>query len=109
MLNPLIAANNALGTQDLYVIALGVGTVFVGLICIIILCKILSVCCKLLAKKEEKETAAPAPTATPATPAAPAPAVIPNRRETVAAIAAAIAEDIGTDVSAIRIISIEKL
>lgn len=101
---------NPLSINDLYVIVLGLGTVFVGLICIIILCKILGVCCKLLAKKDEPQTAtASAPTAAPVAPAAPAPAVIPNRRETVAAIAAAIAEDLGTDVSAIRILSIEKM
>ena len=93
--------------NDLFVVVMGIGTVFVGLICIIILCKILGVCCQLLAKKETNELPAPAPKA-PA-PKAPTPAVIPNRRETVAAIAAAIAEDLGTDVSAIRIVSIEQL
>ena len=93
--------------NDLFVVAMGISTVFIGLICIIILCKILGVCCQLLAKKEEGESYSPSPVA-PVT-AAPAPAVIPNRRETVAAIAAAIAEDLGTDVSAIRILSIEKL
>ena len=93
--------------NDLFVVAMGISTVFIGLICIIILCKILGVCCQLLAKKEESETHSPSPVA-PVT-AAPTPAVIPNRRETVAAIAAAIAEDLGTDVSAIRILSIEKL
>lgn len=93
--------------NDLFVVVMGIGTVFVGLICIIILCKILGVCCQLLAKKETNELPAPTPKAPVAT--APTPAVIPNRRETVAAIAAAIAEDLGTDVSAIRIVSIEQL
>lgn len=110
MFNLLTLANNPLNVNDAYVIVLGVGTVFVGLICIIILCKILGVCCKLL---EKNTTAAPetvaTPTATPAAPATPVPAVIPNRGETVAAIAAAIAEDLGEDVSAIRIVSIEKI
>ena len=93
--------------NDLFVVIMGMSTVFVGLICIIILCKILGVCCQLLAKKEANE--APAPTTIAPVTAAPTPAVITNRRETVAAIAAAIAEDLGTDVSAIRIVSIEKL
>ena len=111
MYNLLTAAKNPLSVNDLYVIVLGIGTVFVGLICIILLCKILSVCCKLLAKKDNADTSSTsAPAATPIAPAAaPTPAVIPNRRETVAAIAAAIAEDLGKDVSAIRIVSIEKL
>ena len=93
--------------NDLFVVAMGIGTVFVGLICIIVLCKILGVCCQLLAKKETDEL--PATTATAPVASAPVPAVIPNRRETVAAIAAAIAEDLGEDISAIRIVSIEKL
>jgi len=94
--------------NDLFVVVMGISTVFIGLVCIIILCKILGVCCQLLSKKDDQaQQAAPSPVA-PVT-AAPTPAVIPNRRETVAAIAAAIAEDLGTDVSAIRILSIEKL
>ena len=93
--------------NDLFVVVMGIGTVFVGLICIILLCKILGVCCQLLAKKENTDVSAPIVTAPVA--ATPTPAVIPNRRETVAAIAAAIAEDLGTDVSAIRIVSIEKI
>ena len=93
--------------NDLFVVVMGIGTVFVGLICIILLCKILGVCCQLLAKKENTDVSAPIATAPVA--ATPTPAVIPNRRETVAANAAAIAEDLGTDVSAIRIVSIEKI
>ena len=62
----------------LFVVFLGMATVFVGLICIIVLCKILGVCCQLLSKKESGEdTVAPSPVV-PA--AAPVPAVIPNRR-----------------------------
>ena len=117
MYNSLLAVKNVAenvgkvkDVNDLYVVILGVGIVFIGLVSIIILCKILSVCCKLLAKKEDAVTTESAPAAPLAAPAAaPTPAVIPNRRETVAAIAAAIAEDLGTDVSAIRILSIEKL
>lgn len=111
MQNLLTLAANPFNIEDAYVIVLGIGTVFVGLVCIIILCKILSVCCKLLAKNQLDEAKSPAnsaPAAAPATKAA-VPAVIPNRRETVAAIAAAIAEDLGADVSAIRIVSIEQL
>ena len=44
----------------------------------------------------------------PAAAAVPAPAAIPNRGELVAAISAAIAEDLGTDVSAIRIHSLRR-
>ncbi len=96
--------------NNLFVVVMGIGTVFAGLIAIIILCKIIGWCCQLGSKKQDNQdigiTDAPA---TPA-PAAPARKVeIPNRRETVAAIAAAIAEDLGTDISAIRILSIERI
>ena len=110
MYNPILLSALALNTKDAYTIALGIGTVFVGLICLIVLCKILSVCVKLLNKNSESQVS-PASTSQPNNSAvsAPTPAVIPNRREFVAAIAAAIAEEEGTDISAIRILSIEKL
>jgi len=84
------------------VVLLGVGIVFFGLICIIVLCTVMSAVVRKLAKKPE----APAP-------AAPAPAaeqaVIPNRREMVAAVSAAIAEELGVEVSGIKILSIKKI
>lgn len=108
MMLPLTLATDVSNHSDLFVCALGVGTVFVGLVCLIILCKILGALCQISSKMPEKNNTTPV-----AVPAAPivktVPAEIPNRRETVAAIAAAIAEDLGTDVSAIRILSIEKM
>lgn len=74
--------------SNVFVCLMGLGTVFVGLICIIILCKVMSFLCM---KVESKKN------------------VIPNRQEFVAAVSAAIAEDLGEDISAIRIISITKL
>ena len=41
--------------------------------------------------------------------AAPAADVIPNRGELVAAVSAALAEELGTDVTAIRIVSIKRV
>lgn len=93
---------------DWFVCALGVGIVFIGLIAIIILCKILGALCQINAKLPEKSKEQ-ASSVTPVTPVkAAGPVEIPNRRETIAAISVAIAEDLGTDVSAIRIVSIEK-
>ncbi len=90
------------------VVIIGIGTVFIGLISIVILCKIVSWCCQIKSKNSdvpyESETVIPAPVSAPTKKAE-----IPNRREVVAAIATAIAEDLGTDVSAIRILSIEAL
>lgn len=83
------------------VVGLGVGTVFVGLICIIFICSIMSVIIRKCAKPEAKTA--------PAAPVVTGTQVIPNRREFIAAVSAAIAEDMGTDIEAIRIVSVKKL
>lgn len=85
------------------VIVMGMGTVFVGLICIIILCKIMGALFAGKSKTEEKPAASTA--------AAPAVqnTVIENRQEIIAAVTAACAEEMGKDVSAIRVISFKKL
>ena len=61
----------------------------------------------------EKMTAVSEPAAAPAPTAVSAPAAvqepIANRQELVAAISAALAEELGTDVSAIRILSLKKV
>ncbi len=89
------------------VILLGMGIVFAGLICIVILCVLMGKVVRLLEKKEAP-AAAPAPVA--AAPAfAAAAEAIPNRQELVAAIACCLAEELGTDVSAIRIVSLKKI
>lgn len=105
---------NATATSDLTVCILGVGIVFAGLIAIIILCKILGAVCQISEKiganeGEKNNTATTAGAVHNVSSASNTPAEIPNRGETVAAIATAIAEELGTDVSAIRILSIEKL
>ncbi len=87
-----------------FVVAMGIGTVFFGLICIIILSTLMSAICTKLGKKN-----AAAPAAAPAVPAAPAVDVIPNRQAMIAAISAAIAEDMGTDPAGIRILSVKKM
>ena len=92
------------------VVLLGLGMVFVGLICIIIICYLLGVIIRLLrgskndSGNESSRAPAPAVTAVPAVSAD-----IENRQQFVAAVSAAIAEELGTDVSAIRITSIKKL
>ena len=79
--------------SNLFVLGLGLGTVFVGLICIIILCN----------------PTQPAVVVPSAAPAAPTEASIPNRQEFIAAVSAVIAEEMGTDVSKIRILSVQKI
>lgn len=84
------------------VVGLGIGTVFVGLICLVLLCYIMSAAVRVFSKKE-KTTQAPAPAQ------APKAQKVENKGEFAAAIACAIAEDLGTDVTGIRIKSVKKL
>lgn len=86
--------------SSIFVCAMGMGTVFFGLICLILLTTIMGRICS------SKQPAAPA-----AAPAAPVQAAQPepNRQEMVAAVSAAIAENLGTDITGIRIVSMKKL
>ncbi len=83
------------------VVVMGVGVVFLGLVLIILICKIMGLFFVKSAKAEEKPVVASAPTA--------ASAVIENRQEIIAAVTAACAEEMGKDVSALRVISFKKL
>ena len=87
--------------SNLFVCLMGLCTVFIGLICIIMLVSVMS----NVVRRTDKKTAAAAIRA-PAAVSTAASAVTP---ELVAAVAAAIAEDMGSDVSAIRIVSMKKI
>ena len=96
----LAAADPGMGL----VIGMGLGTVFVGLICIIVICYLMGAIINAVQGKKpapEPKTAAPAPAAVPAP--------IENKGELIAVISAVIAEDLGEDVEAIRIKSIRKI
>ena len=94
--------------STLFVVLLGIGVVFLGLICIIVLCIFISMV--LNRNKSSKIVPAPAPIpVTPVVPAAPAVTEIPDKQAFIAAVSAAIAEDLGTDVSALRILSVKRL
>ncbi len=80
--------------SNLFVVLMGIGTVFFGLICLIVLLWIMG--------KLFRRAVNPAPVQT--TERAPS-----NGGEILAAISAAIAEELGTDVSGFRIVSIKKL
>ena len=88
------------------VVGMGVGVVFIGLVFLILVCKVVSFFARM---------GGPAPTT--AKPSAPAAApvaqvagtAIPNRQELVAAISVAIAIEMGTEPSALRIVSLKKL
>ena len=92
---------------SLFVCLMGMGTVFFGLICLIVLTMIMG---KIVGGRAVPAVAAPAPAAAaPAAPAATPGAPEGNRQEIAAAVAAAIAEELGTDVTGIRILSMKKL
>lgn len=86
--------------SNLFVVLMGLGTVFAGLLCIILLVSLMSWVCTRTAGAQT-----PPKAPVPAAPAA-AEAVSPAM---IAAVAAAIAEDLGIDVSAIRIVSMKKV
>ncbi len=80
------------------VMGLGLGTVFVGLVCLIVLCYIMSAVCGLfkkndMAMKPENNTDLP----------------IANKQEVVAACCAVIAEEIGTDANNIKVLSFKRI
>ena len=90
--------------SSLFVCLMGMGTVFFGLICLIALTMIMGAIVGRNAPAAVPVPAAPAPAVNRA-PAAPE----ANRQEIAAAVSAAIAEELGTDITGIRILSMKKL
>ena len=82
------------------VVAMGIGIVFIGLIAIVIICKIMSAIIVPKATKVDKAVSAPVTENK---------AVIENRQEIIAAVAAVIAEELGTEVEALKIHSFKKI
>lgn len=87
--------------SNLFVCLMGMGVTFIGLICLIVLTMIMG---KIVGVKKEF-----APAARPAPAPVQAANTISNRQELIAAVSAALAEELGTDVSAIRILSFKKI
>lgn len=85
------------------VVGLGIGTVFVGLIAIIVLCYIMSAIVKFFekGKKSEAVQSVAAPVANNAP--------IQNKQEIVAACCAVIAEELGTEANNIRVKSFKRI
>lgn len=86
--------------SHLFVCLMGIGTVFFGLICLVALSTLMSA----VLRSVGKPPAAPAPVPVSAAPAAGS--ITP---ELIAAVSAAVAEDLGTDITGIRITSIKPL
>lgn len=86
--------------SNAFVCIMGIGTTFIGLTCIIVVCKIMGwICNKAESKKKPDEEIQYEGNTEE----------IPNRQEMLAAISAVAAEEMGTEVSAIRILSLKKL
>ena len=98
----LSAAASAPEQNNVFVVLMGIGTVFAGLISLIVICKLMGLFFSGTSNsgKEPVKSAPAAPVAAQE---------IPNRQEMVAAISAVLAEELGTDVSAIRIHSIKRV
>ena len=85
--------------SPLFVTLMGIGTVFFGLVCIIVLTTIMGAVLKSNAKP------APAPAAAPAAPAV----NTAKEQEILAAVIAAVTEDLGPSASRMQITSINKI
>jgi len=86
---------------------IGIGTVFIGLILLILISYIMSAVCRTFAKPEQaskptaKNAGAPVQSASSND--------VANKQEIVAGVCAVIAEELGTDVSNIKVTSFKKL
>ena len=93
-----VSSEPSMGT----VVAMGVGIVFAGLVILVFITWFMGLFFR--GKKPKAETKA-APAAAPA----PAAEVIENKQEMLAAISAVVAEELGRDVSQIKILSFKKM
>ena len=85
-----------------FVCPMGIGTVFIGLLSLVVICKVTSFFCKLGSKKEQEQAVETKTVANQTQES------VLNKQELIVAISAAVAEELGTDVSAIRILSFKK-
>ena len=91
--------------SPLFVTLMGIGTVFFGLICIIVLTTVMG-----SVLKSKSKPAAPTPGAAPKAAAPAAPAVnTAKEQEILAAVIAAVTEDLGPSASRMQITSINKI
>ena len=106
MSNYLLQTTGAEEPSILLVCALGIGVVFVGLAFLVGIVSIMNAFFRNNIAKPQTSNS-PITTNVPTIENLPAP--IENKQELIAAICAAIAEENGTDISAIRVLSFKKL
>ena len=88
--------------SNLFVVCMGIGTVFTALVILVVLCSLMS---KIVMASERAKQG----NMQDAVSELPDTNEIENRGMLVATISAAIAEELGTDVSAIRIVSLKRV
>ena len=84
-----------------FVCLLGVGVVFFGLVLLVIIVSLMNFFTNKFTKKELPKTEDKSPSVTNDK--------IENKQEILAAVCAAVAEENGTDISAIRVLSFKKI
>lgn len=95
------------GLSNGFVCLMGIGTVFIGLICIVFICMAMSAVLKLVTKAEKAPVASAAPAAASATSV---PALSGAEKSAVlAGVCACIAEELGTDCSNIKVVSFKRV
>ena len=87
--------------SNIFVCLMGMGTVFVGLVCIVFICMLMSFIVNMFDKKDTVKTNAPA-TGNSSAP-------IANKQEIVAAVCAVIAHETGAEAKNIRVLSFKKI
>ena len=92
-----------------FVCFLGISVVFIGLACLIGIISLMNALVSHKNPATKKDTHIHNENGSHTSKAAPASAPIENRGEIIAAVCAAVAEENGTDVSAIRVISFKKI
>jgi sodium pump decarboxylase gamma subunit len=90
--------------SNLFVCLMGMGTVFFGLIVLIVLTTLMG---QIVGRGGTSQQAVPVAAPIITTPVTTARE--PDRQQLAAAVSAAIAEDLGTDITGIRILSMKKV
>ncbi|MBO5059655.1 MAG: OadG family protein [Clostridia bacterium] len=93
--------------SNVMVVGIGLGTVFVGLICLIVLCYIMSAVCRMFAKEKQAPSENTQVVSTPTANTASQP--IANKQEILAACCAVIAEELGTEANNIKVLSFKRV
>lgn len=91
--------------SDIFVCIMGIGTVFVGLISIVAICKIMSLVVGGTSKKAAKAVSE----TVKSTPQAAADLPIQNKQAIIAGTCAVIAQELGTEVSNIKVLSFKRV